>query len=142
TADASFLTVPQSAWLGLKGSEPTADWGTVKKEASAVLSAFVASPAAKALSQVDILGREVPFVRTLEDGGIQRGAMDLLYRKDGRVWVADYKTAAVHDPKTAQAEWGAQGEAYTAAVKAATGEGARFAVVSLKSGELLELAVG
>ncbi|TPW20168.1 MAG: hypothetical protein FD126_1959, partial [Elusimicrobia bacterium] len=129
----------EAAWKALKGADPTADWDLVYAEATAVLSKFVKSEAAEVLSGVDILGREVPFLRPLPDGSVQRGAMDLLYRKGGKVWVADYKTAAVKDAKTAQAEWGDQGAAYTSAVEAASGEPARFAVVSLKSGELIEL---
>lgn len=128
-----------ASWKGLKGSDASAPWSEVKKEAQAVLAGFVTSDAAKRLAAVEILGREVPFVRPLPDGSVQRGAMDLLYREGGKIWVADYKTAAVMDAGTAEAEWGAQGAAYTSAVQAATGEPARFAVVSLKSGELIEL---
>jgi ATP-dependent helicase/nuclease subunit A len=135
----SLPELVEAAEKALAGSAPTAEWDLVRAEASSILAAFTRSPAAKALAAVEILGREVPFVRPLPDGSVQRGAMDLLYRKDGRVWVADYKTAAVGDAKAAEAEWGEQGAAYAAAVQAATGEPASFAVVSLRSGELLEL---
>ena len=105
----------------------------VRDEAAGILAAFVKSPAAEFLAGVEILGREVPYVRRLADGTVERGAMDLLYKKDGRVWVADYKTGSLSG---AEKKWGAQGRAYCAAV----GEGAGFAVVGLKEGRVVEIA--
>ena len=43
--------------------------------------------------RVEILGRELPFVRS-QAGAVLRGSIDLLYRQKGKVVVADYAQLA------------------------------------------------
>jgi len=66
----------------------------LEREASRVLGAFATSPLAAYLGHVDILGREVPILWRDPAGSTVIGYADLIYRKDGRVHVADYKTDA------------------------------------------------
>jgi len=39
-----------------------------------------------------ILGREVPFVLPWENRRVMDGVIDVMYRLDGKIWLADYKT--------------------------------------------------
>ena len=125
-----------AACSGLKGCAPEMDWAALSSSASALLTSFVKSPAASMLASAEILGREVPYLRRLADGTVERGAMDVLYRKGGRLFVGDYKTGGIED---AGKKWGAQGKAYTAAVKEALGEEAGFVVVGVREGKVVEV---
>ena len=84
----------ESAGRAIERLEPSGDWAAIKAEARAVLEKFLGSKAARELSHVEIIGRELPFVRS-EDGAVLRGSIDLLYRHKGKVVVADYKTDRV-----------------------------------------------
>ncbi|MFM8551244.1 MAG: PD-(D/E)XK nuclease family protein [Nitrospiraceae bacterium] len=100
------------------------------------------------LRRADILGRELPFAIPWPGDGSQRsavghrpsvmhGTMDLLYRLDGEVWIADYKTdrvAAGEEESRAAAYW-AQALVYREAVGACLGgEPVRFQFIFLRSG--------
>lgn len=118
-----------------------ADWPALQSEAGEILSAFLQSPPARALSDGAILSREAPFL--YGDGGrIVRGVIDLLYRRDGRLWVADYKTDQVPpgEGRLRAARYAAQGDAYRKAVRLALGEPAGFEVIFLRSGESVTIA--
>ena len=56
---------------------------------------FLSSEPYKTLQRTTVLGREVPFVMPLGKGQIMEGVIDLIYRLDGRIWIADYKTDSV-----------------------------------------------
>jgi ATP-dependent helicase/nuclease subunit A len=100
--------------------EPGEDWALVEREVSSILTGFLASETARELGCVEILGREVPIL-SQEEGVVVRGAIDLLYRKEGRVYVADYKTDRVDEGRLAglKAKYAAQGAAYCRAVEKA-----------------------
>lgn len=67
------------------------DFRFIKAEAVKILSNFFSSDAYKELQNAQILGREVPLL--LEwNGQIMRGVIDIIYRIDGRVIIAEYKT--------------------------------------------------
>jgi ATP-dependent helicase/nuclease subunit A len=85
--------------------ELTPEFQTVRKaiseEIGGILSAFMKSDAYAELCAATILAQEVPFVMpwgsqasTLPTG-LMEGRIDLVYRKDGRLWVADYKSDRV-----------------------------------------------
>jgi ATP-dependent helicase/nuclease subunit A len=57
-----------------------------------IMASFMTSELYRRIQQAVILGREVPFVIPWEQGQIMEGVIDLVYRLDGRVWIADYKT--------------------------------------------------
>ncbi len=125
----------------LAWQEPEADWERVSGEAREILEGFLASAAARRLGEVSILGREVPFLCP-DEKGILRGVMDLLYRDQGRLWVADYKTDRVPAGglSAAAQRYRRQGEAYQAAVQRALGEPCGFQVIFLREGEMVEPA--
>jgi ATP-dependent helicase/nuclease subunit A len=70
-----------------------------------------------------ILGREVPFVVSWGKGQVMEGVVDLIYRLDGGIWIADYKTDAVPaEAVPARAEaYRQQAEIYKAAVQQSLG---------------------
>ena len=69
---------------------------TVQASLRELLTAFGASDLYAMLRRATILGREVPFVMPWGDGQVLEGVIDVLYRLDGRLWIADYKTDAVN----------------------------------------------
>jgi ATP-dependent helicase/nuclease subunit A len=53
---------------------------------------FGASEPYARLRSADILGREVPFIMPWGDGQVMEGIIDVIYRLDGAIRIADYKT--------------------------------------------------
>lgn len=58
----------------------------------ALLQSFLRSPDAAEIAASTILGREVPFTMPLHDGRCIVGVIDVVFEKDGRLHVRDYKT--------------------------------------------------
>jgi ATP-dependent helicase/nuclease subunit A len=58
----------------------------------AIFTAFGWSDAYMRLRSATILGREVPFIMPWGDRQVMEGVIDLIYRLDGQLWIADYKT--------------------------------------------------
>jgi ATP-dependent helicase/nuclease subunit A len=73
-----------------------------------IFRAFGASQAYQRLRSATILGREVPFIMPWGKRQVMEGVIDLVYRLDGELWIADYKT----DQKTEQ-DASARGGSYT-----------------------------
>ena len=68
---------------------------TLVESVGTMLKTFGQSDAYATLAQATILGREVPFFMPWKDGQVLEGVIDVIYRVDNRIWVADYKTDAV-----------------------------------------------
>ncbi len=64
----------------------------VEADLQTLFSTFARSDAYRRLTQATIIGREVPFSISWEGDRIMSGVIDLLYRLDGKLWIADYKT--------------------------------------------------
>ncbi|MDX6769685.1 MAG: UvrD-helicase domain-containing protein [Elusimicrobiota bacterium] len=123
---------------GLERRAPGPAWAAASGEAKRVLSAFLASGAARDLAKAEILARELPLAHA-RDGAVARGAADLVLREKGRLVVVDFKSEAVKDAAAAaaaRARHAAQGRAYCAALKAAWGQEAEFRVLFLRRPEL------
>ena len=127
-----------AACRSLAGGQPSPDWATASAEAEEVLRAFLGSQAARQLASVEVLGREVPFVYG-EAGSVVRGTIDLVYREDGRVVVADFKSEAV-TPRSLgvlREKYRRQGEDYRAAVARAWGlADVEFRLIFLRNPDL------
>ena len=69
---------------------------SITAELHAMFQCFAASSPYADLCRATILGREVPFAMSWA-GGLQvmEGTIDVVYRLNGQVWVADYKTDRV-----------------------------------------------
>ena len=64
----------------------------VTEDLTALFESFLSSEPYKRLQRATVLGREVPFVMPLGEGQMMEGVIDLIYRLDDRIWIADYKT--------------------------------------------------
>ncbi len=94
------------------------------------------------LRAATILGRELPFLMPWNDGQVMEGVIDVLYRLDGEVWIADYKTDAVTaEQAPAHAErYRTQSEVYKTAVRQSLGvEQVRFHCLFLRCATAVEL---
>jgi ATP-dependent helicase/nuclease subunit A len=89
-----------------------------------LLTRFGQSELYAMLGRAAILGREVPFLMPWDKGQVMEGVIDILYRLDGRLWVADYKTDAVRaEEAPAHAErYRVQSEIYKTAATRCLGE--------------------
>jgi ATP-dependent helicase/nuclease subunit A len=105
------------------------DGEQIEAELHGLLATFAASQPYAELRRATILGREIPFAIPWEARSVQHsafgtqpcimeGVIDLIYRLDGKVWIADYKTDRVEDRELAgrAADYQAQADVYRAAV--------------------------
>jgi ATP-dependent helicase/nuclease subunit A len=116
---------------------------------------FVASAPFEDLRRAEILGREVPFcmpwvqksshasLLTPGDSAcIMEGVIDLVYRLDGQIWIADYKTDRVREEEVAgrAAEYQQQARVYAEAVADSLGiDTVRAQLLFLRSGLAVEV---
>jgi ATP-dependent exoDNAse (exonuclease V) beta subunit len=133
SGDGDLSRAVQRVLPALSRLDPAANWTAAAAEAEDVLRGFLSSSTARTLASAEILGREVSFIYA-QDGAVVRGAIDLLYRQDGRLVVADYKTedATKKELPKLRAKYEAQGRAYVEAVKKALGEKAEFRLIFLR----------
>jgi ATP-dependent helicase/nuclease subunit A len=123
------------------GSDEHTHAEAVEDSVHELIAIFSRSEAYARLRSSQILGREVPFILPWGDRQVMEGVVDLLYRIDGDLWVADYKTDRVSaDQAAARAErYRTQSEVYKAAVKQALGNEPRFHCIFLRCGAAIEL---
>ena len=110
---------------------------------------FVESEPYAVLCQADILGREIPFAVPWESTGseytpasVMQGVIDVMYRRDQQIWIADYKTNRVEKNALAQVvqEYRTQMEIYRRAAESALGQGPiRAQLIFLRSGLSVEV---
>jgi ATP-dependent helicase/nuclease subunit A len=103
--------------------------------------AFGESPLYDRLRSSQIVGREVPFTMPWGDQQVMEGVMDLLYRFNGELWIADYKTDVVSsDQAVVRAEqYRTQGAVYKAAVRQRLKLEPRFHCLFLRCATAVEL---
>ncbi|OHB69004.1 MAG: hypothetical protein A2W17_11855 [Planctomycetes bacterium RBG_16_41_13] len=119
----------------------TQDVEFVKAAALKILSGFVSSEAYKELQNAQILGREVSILLKW-NGQIMRGTIDILYKTDNRLIVADYKTDHVK-PSDLQAraeKYQRQKEVYIEAVKRCLNiDNPEFKLIFLRLGKAISI---
>ena len=95
----------------------------VTEDLTTVFERFFSSEPYKRLQRATVLGREVPFVMPFGEGQMMEGVIDLIYRLDDRIWIADYKTdnVAAEDVQTRADRYRSQAESYSRAVASALG---------------------
>lgn len=125
TADAERqVAAISSASLAIEEQESTTRQAIVA-DVQALLHTFIQSPAYARLRQATVIGREMPFLIPWHDGRqILEGAIDILYRIEGKLWIADYKTDMIPlDQVTARADlYREQARLYREAVTQSLGE--------------------
>ena len=94
------------------------DAAIIKGAVVKILSDFLDSEAYQELQGAEILGRETPILLSW-NGRIMRGIIDLLYRTNKGIIVADYKTdqVKIEDVTVKAAKYRHQKEVYTEAVR-------------------------
>jgi len=95
----------------------------VTEDLTALFESFLSSEPYKTLQRATVLGREVPFVMPLGEGQIMEGVIDLIYRLDDRIWIADYKTndVAAEDLQAIADRYRSQADSYSRAVASSLG---------------------
>lgn len=125
--------------------------GDVCAELQEIFAHFVESEPYAVLRQADILGREIPFAVPWENAetdtehvpaGVMEGVIDVMYRRDQQLWIADYKTHRVesHSVEQVVQEYRAQMKVYRRAAESALAQGpVRTQLIFLRSGLSIEV---
>jgi ATP-dependent helicase/nuclease subunit A len=114
----------------------------VRDDLASLMSSFLSSECYRRLQGAEILGREIPFIIPWQEGQVMEGVIDLMYRLDGRLWIADYKTdqIAAAEARARAQQYAQQAEVYrAAAARCLGGEAASFECVFLRPGVRVEL---
>ena len=115
----------------------------IESELRNVFQAFFCSKAYAELAGARILGREIPLLMPWS-GQVMEGVIDLIYERNGLLYLADYKTDRV-DKKNlseAAARYQQQAEIYSQAVRQSLGrEPAAFKIIFLRLGEAVEIGM-
>lgn len=112
----------------------------IMTELKDLFKTFAASAPYAELKKAIVLGQEVPFTIPWHLDAqqcVMEGFIDLVYRLDGRVWVADYKTDRLRDDEVADrvADYRLQAHVYTEAVSRCFGmEKIGFKFLFLRNG--------
>jgi ATP-dependent helicase/nuclease subunit A len=111
--------------------------GDVTEDLTAIFDRFLSSEPYKTLQRATVLGREVPFVIPLSRDQVMEGVIDLIYRLDDRIWIADYKTddVAAENVQARADRYRSQADSYSRAVESALGSSAvSFQFIFLRPG--------
>lgn len=132
-------------------NESVSESDGVRADLQEIFAHFVESEPYAVLRQADILGREIPFAVPWESpgaeaehtgAGVMEGVIDVMYRRDQQIWIADYKTHRV-EPDSVEPvvqEYRAQMEVYRRAAESAIGQGPIQAqLIFLRSGLNVEV---
>ena len=114
----------------------------VTADLTAIFERFLSSEPYQRLHRATVLGREVPFAMPLDEGQMMEGVIDLIYRLDGRVWIADYKTddVAADEARARADRYRSQPEMYSRAVERALGlSSLSFQFVFLRPGVAIDV---
>jgi ATP-dependent helicase/nuclease subunit A len=120
-----------------------ADRNAVSAELGEIFRVFFSSPAYAELRSTRILGRETPLLMPW-DGQIMEGVIDLIYEKEGKLYLADYKTDRVEkkDLPRLAATYRLQAQIYSeAARKSLARHVAGFKLLFLRLGEGFDIAL-
>jgi ATP-dependent helicase/nuclease subunit A len=115
---------------------------TIADSLTDLFTTFGASDSYARLASAEILGREVPFLMPWGERQVMEGIIDVIYRLDGKIWIADYKTDRT-SPAEAPAKAGLyapQAAIYREAVSRCLGlSQPRFQFLFLRAGVCVDL---
>jgi ATP-dependent helicase/nuclease subunit A len=114
----------------------------VMEDLTVLFESFLSSEPYTRLQRATVLGREVPFVMPSGEGQMMEGVIDIIYRLDDRIWIADYKTddVAAEDVQTRADRYRSQAESYSRAVASSLGLLSRsFQLIFLRPGVAIDL---
>ena len=137
-----ICTVIEQACLRYVAQDYPQLMSKVTEDLTALFESFLSSEPYKRLQRATVLGREVPFVMPLGEGQIMEGVIDLIYRLDDRIWIADYKTDDVvaEDVQTRVDRYQPQAANYSRAVASALGlPSLSFQFIFLRQGVIVDV---
>jgi ATP-dependent helicase/nuclease subunit A len=114
----------------------------VTEDLRAIFEHFLSSEPYKRLQGATVLGREVPFVMPFAEGQMMDGVIDLIYRLDGWIWIADYKTDDVtaEEVRARADRYRPQAEIYSRSVEKALGlSSLSFQLIFLRPGIAIDV---
>jgi ATP-dependent helicase/nuclease subunit A len=131
-------------WLAhALSTESKSSLAQTEAELQKIFAGFIGSSAYSELAGSRILGREVPLVMPW-NGQIMEGVIDLIYEKNGLLYLADYKTDKIARAEVSQGveRYRPQAEIYLKAVEQSLGRSpAAFKVIFLRLGKAVELVL-
>ena len=119
------------------------DRTAIESELGEILGDFFNSKAYLELAGAKILGREVPLLMPW-NGQIMEGVIDLIYEKNGLLYLADYKTDRIKHAElhTGAERYRQQAEIYIEAARKSLGrQVTAFKLIFLRLGEAIEVAM-
>lgn len=129
-------------WLAhALSTESKSSLAGIESELQRIFAGFIRSSAYSELAACRILGREVPLVMPW-NGQIMEGIIDLIYEKNGLLYLADYKTDKIAEAELSQGLelYRPQAEIYVKAVEQSLGRSpAAFKLIFLRLGKAVEL---
>jgi ATP-dependent helicase/nuclease subunit A len=95
----------------------------VMEDLTGLFANFLSAEPYARLQRATVLGREVPFVMPVGEDQMMEGVIDVIYRLDDRIWIADYKTddVAAADVLARADRYRSQADRYSRAVASALG---------------------
>jgi ATP-dependent helicase/nuclease subunit A len=120
---------------------PERNGQAIQNELEEIFQGFFSSPAYKELRTSNILGREVPLLIPWS-GQVMEGVMDVLYEKEGDLYLADYKTDRIQreDLSRVIKSYHHQAQIYSEAVRRSLQrELAGFKLIFLRVGEAIQV---
>jgi ATP-dependent helicase/nuclease subunit A len=144
SGDKNLLCHQLSAFLSASlSAEYSQDARSIGEELQAILERFLNSDIYAELRKARILGREVPLLMPW-NGQIMEGVIDLIYERNGLLYLADYKTdsVAAKDLRFGAERYRRQAEIYSeAARRSLKREVAAFKLIFLRVGETVEVDI-
>jgi ATP-dependent helicase/nuclease subunit A len=114
----------------------------VTEDLTAIFDKFLSSEPYTRLQRATVLGREVPFVMPFGEDRMMEGVIDVIYRLDDRIWIADYKTddVAAEDVQARADRYRSQADSYSQAVAGALGlSSVSFQLIFLRPGVAVDV---
>jgi ATP-dependent helicase/nuclease subunit A len=114
----------------------------VTEDLTAIFEKFLSSEPYTRLQRATVLGREVPFVMPFGEDRMMEGVIDVIYRLDDRIWIADYKTddVAAEDVQARADRYRSQADSYSQAVAGALGlSSVSFQLIFLRPGVAVDV---
>jgi ATP-dependent helicase/nuclease subunit A len=120
-----------------------AEYGLILSALQEIFTPFFCSPIYAELCSVRIVAREAPFVMPWK-GQVMEGVIDLIYQKDGRLFLVDYKTDRIASENVSgkAREYDDQARIYSQAVRECLGrEPAGFRLIFLRLGQAVDVVL-
>jgi len=121
--------------------ESRQDRAVIQSELKEIFHHFFGSATYAELKKTRILGREVPLLMPW-DGQIMEGVIDLIYERDGLLYLADYKTDRITEEELTQTaeRYHQQAQIYSLAARQSLNRDvAAFKLIFLRLGEAVEI---